>query len=228
MTISASKFEDFFDHYTGETHQESAVLMLYKELQYHAPSLLNERAAWIETYRTPPTDPLLRVPYFSQKDNATGTGYRECFSSSCAMVAAYYGRVKSDDEYNLIRARYGDTTSPEAQLRTLRSLGLKADFRTNGTTSRVKDLLNQGIPVPVGWLHKGHVTAPTGGGHWSVLIGYEADRWIVNDPNGEADLINGDYTADTNGQAQRYSHRNFNPRWEADGAGTGWYMVITK
>ena len=40
------------------------------------------------------------------------------------MVAAYYKKVKTDDEYNEIRAKYGDTTSVEAQLAALRSLGL--------------------------------------------------------------------------------------------------------
>jgi hypothetical protein len=29
----------------------------------------------------------LKVPYEYQLDNKSGTGYRECFSSSCAMVA---------------------------------------------------------------------------------------------------------------------------------------------
>ena len=46
-----------------------------------------------------------------------------------------------------------------------------------------------GQPVPVGWLHKGPVGAPTGGGHWSVIIGYKTGAWIVNDPNGEAKLV---------------------------------------
>ena len=33
--------------------------------------------------------------------------YRECFSSSCAMLAGYKGKVKSDDQYNLIRQGQG-------------------------------------------------------------------------------------------------------------------------
>ena len=35
-------------------------------------------------------------------------------SSASAMVAAYYKKVTTDDEYNEIRAKFGDTTSVEA------------------------------------------------------------------------------------------------------------------
>ena len=40
------------------------------------------------------------------------------------MVAAFYGKVKTDDQYNKTRERFGDTTSIEAQVRALRSFGL--------------------------------------------------------------------------------------------------------
>ena len=66
----------------------------------------------------------LAVSYQSQNDNASGTGYRECFSSSMAMIAMYWGKVQNDDEYNKLRSQYGDSTSAEAQLACLRSLGL--------------------------------------------------------------------------------------------------------
>ena len=39
-----------------------------------------------------------------------------------------WGKVGSDDEYNAIRAKYGDSTSAEAQLSALRSLGCIVQF----------------------------------------------------------------------------------------------------
>lgn len=176
----------------------------------------------------PATPKILKVPYFSQKDNASGTGYRECFSSSCAMVAAFYGKVITDDQYNNIRANFGDTTSCEAQLRALRFLGLKANFHTNGTNAKIKALLAEGIPVPVGWLHHGPNTSPSGSGHWSVIIGTEGEKWVVNDPAGQADLVKGGYTHDPNGHGERYSFKNFGKRWEVDGPGTGWYLEVRR
>ena len=173
------------------------------------------------------TSVLLKVPYEYQNDNASGTGYRECFSSSCAMLAKFYGKVKSDDAYNAIRAKYGDTTDSQAQVQALRSLGLQARFQTNCSPGLLETELRAGRPVAVGWLHHGPYNAPTGGGHWSVVIGFtDAGHWIVNDPNGEADLINGGYTANRNGAAIKYSQPRFNRRWEADGSGTGWALLV--
>jgi len=168
------------------------------------------------------------VPYFSQNDNASGTGYRECFSSSCAMVAAYFKLIDSDDAYNKVRARYGDTTDPQAQVQALRSLGLEARLVTNASSGLIETLLREGTPVPVGWLHKGPIDAPTGGGHWSVITGYDTANWIHNDPNGEADMVNGGYVNHKRGAAIAYSKRNFNRRWEVPTPGNGWLLHIRR
>lgn len=166
----------------------------------------------------------LTVAWQSQNDNKSGTGYRECFSSSCAMLAMFWGKVTSDDAYNNVRARFGDTTSAEAQLAALRSLGLKANFYTNGAPASLEAEINAGRPVAVGWLHHGHVSAPKGGGHWSVVIGYTDAAWIHNDPNGEALLVQGGYSKNTSGAGLAYSRKNWNPRWMPGGSG-GWFLT---
>ena len=172
------------------------------------------------------TSVLLKVPYEYQLDNGP-TGYRECFSSSCAMIAKFYGKVRSDDEYNKIRSKFGDTTDSQAQLTALRSLGLQARFVTNAAPGLLELELRACRPVAVGWLHQGPYNAPTGGGHWSVLIGFDPAYWICNDPNGEADLINGGYENHTKGAGVKYSKQRFNRRWcEIDGAATGWAILV--
>lgn len=170
-----------------------------------------------------PRNPLL-VKWQSQLDNRSGTGYRECFSSSAAMLAMYWGKVANDDQYNALRAKYGDTTSAEAQLLALRSLGLKAHFHTDGRPWILEAEIDAGRPVAVGWLHRGRVSAPNGGGHWSVVIGYTSTHWIHHDPNGEALLVRGGYTPNTNGAGVAYSRKNWDPRWMVDGTG-GWYLT---
>jgi GH24 family phage-related lysozyme (muramidase) len=172
------------------------------------------------------TSVLLKVPYEAQNDNESGTGYRECFSSSCAMIAKFYGKVKSDDEYNSIRGKFGDTTDSQAQLAALRSLGLQARFVTNAAQGLLDLELRAGRPVAVGWLHQGPYNAPTGGGHWSVVIGFTVEHWIHNDPNGEADLINGGYTSNKNGVGVKYSRPRWDRRWMPDGAATGWALLV--
>jgi hypothetical protein len=94
----------------------------------------------------------------------------------------------------------------------LRSLGLTANFATNGDRAALEQQINLGRPVAVGWLHHGSVSAPSGCGYWSVVIG-------------EADLVAGGYTANTNGAGQHYSWKNWQPRWEADGKSTGWLLT---
>lgn len=166
----------------------------------------------------------LTVAWQSQNDNKSGTGYRECFSSSCAMLAMFWGKVANDDAYNNVRSKYGDTTSAEAQLAALRALGLKADFHTNGTPAALEREIDQGRPVAVGWLHQGPAAAPRGGGHWTVIIGYTDAAWIHNDPNGEALLVQGGYSKNTKGAGLAYSRKNWNPRWMPGGSG-GWYLT---
>jgi len=173
---------------------------------------------------------ILSVPYEYQLDNQSGTGYRECFSSTCAMIARYYGKVKSDDEYNKIRAKYGDTTSKDAQLAALRSLGLVARFVTNGNAALLENEIRNGRPVAVGWLHKGSVSYPTGGGHWTCCIGFTPDSFVFNDPNGEANMVSGGYVNNSAaaGKGVKYSRTNWLRRWECDGKNTGWAILVTK
>jgi hypothetical protein len=169
----------------------------------------------------------LPVKWQSQLDNASGTGYRECFSSSCAMLAMYWERIKDDDAYNRVRSMFGDSTNAEAQLRALRLLKLAAHFRTDGRPEDIEREIDAGRPVAVGWLHKGPSSNPIGGGHWTVIKGYNDTHWIHNDPNGEAMLASGGYTTNRNGAGVAYSRRNWNPRWMPGGTG-GWLLTCSK
>ncbi|QNI68352.1 C39 family peptidase [Synechococcus sp. BMK-MC-1] len=229
--FSAERWRQFWDHWKAQPQQLEGIEQLRQAVISADPAILTEVASWRQTFSSlPPAPPApvhanpLPVIWENQNDNASGSGYRECFSSSCAMLARYWGKVSGDDAYNVIRARYGDTTSAEAQLAALRSLGLTANFATNGDRAALEAEIQAGRPVAVGWLHHGPATALTGGGHWSVVIGFSSTHAIHHDPNGEADLVQGGYTANTNGAAQHYSWTNWLPRWEADGPGSGWWL----
>jgi hypothetical protein len=211
----------------------------------HKPPMPHQQAAWnfawdqldeeqkaefLVMFRSDPPAKLslsvqLDVPYEYQLDNASGHGYRECFSSSCAMVARFWKRVASDNAYNVIRSRYGDTTDAMAQVKALQSMNLDAKFVTNASVTLVENELRNGRPIAVGWLHHGSSLNPTGGGHWSVLTGFDNQFWTVNDPNGEANLISGGYKSSAGGRGQRYSRLNFNRRWLVDGPNSGWAIL---
>jgi hypothetical protein len=75
--------------------------------------------------------------------------------------------------------RHGDSTDASDQIRVLRSLGIQAKFRPDGRIEQLIAQLQLGIPIPVGWLHHEPVSAPTGGGHWSLVVG-----WVPGQPDG--------------------------------------------
>jgi len=166
----------------------------------------------------------LEVPYCDQLDIADGQGWRECFSASSAMLAMYWGKEINENVYDKLRGRYGNSTTSEAQLDALRSLGLTADFQTNGTSILLKQELEAGRPVAVGWLCDGPVSAPRGGGHWSVIIGYDDTGFYINDPYGNCDLVDGGYRSHHDGAKLHYSYHNWVPRWRVEGTG-GWMLT---
>lgn len=172
--------------------------------------------------------PMLAVPYQFQRDNAGGNGWRECFSSSVAMLCMFHGRIRSDDAYISLRRPHGDTTDASAHLRTVRGLGLLPTFSQTWGRPTLEASIRAGVPVAVGWLHHGTAAKPTGGGHWSVVIGTNARGPIMHDPYGEPDLVNGGHIIHRTGRAVQCSWQNWLPRWTVEGPGSGWVFTVRK
>lgn len=177
-----------------------------------------------------PAKLVLPVPYYSQRDNKVDP-MRTCFSSSCAMLLKYIkpNSIANDDDYIKVVYAYGDTTDASVQVKALKDFGVSAEFCQDFGWSDIDAQLTRGIPVPIGVLHKGSVQSPTGGGHWLVIIGRNEDntRYVVNDPFGEMDLINGGYIS-SNGKQLLYSKKNLGPRFMVEGPGTGWAIKASK
>ena len=174
----------------------------------------------------------LDVPYFYQHDSATSHGGRMCYTSSMAMALDYIDpdKIDGDDDWYLnIVLYYGDTVSSEAQVAAARSLGYSCDFVMDGSEGRLIELLDQGIPVPIGILHHGPVDHPSGGGHWICLIGYDEKYFHVHDPAGELNLVGGGYpkSGPTDGKNQRYTRKNLMKRWLIANDNDGWLMDLS-
>ena len=209
--------------FKGLEHQLKGIERLEIELAKltEYPEIMNRSKDWYKEHYAKPIikkGSPLKVNYFSQMDDPTdfdGPGWRHCLSSSCAMIANFYNKIASDTAYRQIRKKYGDTTIQPAHVSALKELGLKAQFRTDGRLNDLYNEIDQGRPVAVGWLHKGHVTKPSGGGHWSVIIGYTDDGFIHHDPYGECLLTNGGYrtTEINSGRSILYNTKNWAPRW---------------
>jgi len=216
--------------FSGQDHQNQAWDNLQATL---TPEQLKNFAADFRASRKPakPTFPL-QVPYFYQRDSKTGHGERSCQSSAIAMVVEFLNPdlIKDDDEYLNLVFRFGDTISQAAQSKALNALGLKHQFKQNGTESELIRILDLGYPVPVGILHKGNIQNPTGGGHWITLIGYDEKYFYVHDPFGELDLINGGYpkTGPVDGKAKKYTRENLLKRWLIHSKNDGWFWDLSE
>lgn len=177
-----------------------------------------------------PRNPLVAVPYFPQLDNGP-EGYRQCQTSAIAMILSYLQvpGIHDDLDYLKVVNRYGDTTRQQAHQLALRALDVRARFVQNMTVAQAQAEIRAGLPVAMGILHRGPVTAPSGGGHWIVAYGFTDKAWIVHDPYGELDLVNGGWTAQggLHGMQQAYSFKNTNPRWLIEGPASGWAWVFS-
>ena len=234
--MSKISFPDFWKYYQATPNQLEAIVLLESQLPI---SLLADNASWVKKFREAEPEPEapkseavlanpLSVPYDCQLDNPSGDGWRECFSSSCAMAAMYWGVIKTPNEYHAIRPKFGDSTDASAQIRTLQSLGLEARFVQVGSVEKLKAQIDRGRPAPVGFLHHGSVSAPSGGGHYILAIGYTDTHLIAHDPYGELDVVNGGYpkTGGTYGKEIKYSWKNWAPRWSVSNDHDGWGVDI--
>ncbi len=172
--------------------------------------------------------------YYPQTDSRTAHADRMCFSSTMAMGIKYLWPksllgANADDDYLRTVLKYGDTTNSFAQIQAAATYKVKATFYRNGSLRSLQDRLEAGLPVPVGFLHHGPASAPRGGGHWVLLIGMTETHGIFHDPFGKLDNANGGYVSrGSGGKAVKYSWKNWLPRWEVDGPGTGWFMDLRK
>ena len=125
---------------------------------------------------------------------------------------------------DLAQRGFGDTTDATAQIKALASYGVKAQLMQNCDWVYLERQLKAGIPVPCGFLHKGGVGQPTGGGHWLCVIGLTQSHVLVNDPYGEMDVVNGTYIS-SKGAGLAYSRKNWGPRWLVEGPASGWAII---
>ena len=218
----------------GQPHQAEAVQLLQQSMP---DSLLQPTSPWIKAWRNPPEAPQpeagqnpLPVKYFWQQDNGP-EGWRQCQTSSIAMCLNYLGvpGINDDVDYLKIVQRYGDTTMQSSHQQALNELGVPARFRTDGSKQDLINRIDAGFPCPIGILHHGPVSAPSGGGHYICLIGHSDTHAICHDPFGDLDLVNGTWAAQgpQDGKSIHYSWKNLLPRWDLNnGVKDGWYWEI--
>lgn len=172
----------------------------------------------------------LHVPWYAQLDSSTDQGARMCFSSSCAMLLQYLKPntltgPNGDDQYLKRVQHYGDTTEIAAQIRALSSFGIRATMAKTATVQTLRNQIDAGIPVPCGYIHRGPLNRPSGGGHWLIVVGYTTKQLIVHDPYGSMNLNSGE-RASSVARFAKYDLNDFVLRWSVEPTGPGTYKHV--
>lgn len=229
MQIDLHNFFKFFDEKNPK--HVAGVEQLEKDLLLKAQELMQDDANWVRIFRTKVepavTSSILPVPYFPQTDNYRDAS-RTCNSSSCAMCLEYFKPgtlvgAKGDDAYVQKVFSIGDTTDHLVQTRVLKSYGIDSSFSYSLTFADLDRELSEGRPVVIGILHRGPLSAPTGG-HMVVVIGKTpAGDYVVNDPYGS---LNDGYTSSVyNGKGAVYKKSELVRRWCPKG-NDGWGRIF--
>lgn len=219
IDFSLLQYFEYFRY--GNPHQMAAIQQLQESLP---EELKREDAAWREAWAASGMEQWVLTPFFTQLDNPIQP-LRECLTSSAAMIAAKYKRVENDVEYAWDLKVHGDTTNIFAHIKTLQSYGLEATFRYDGSPEMIETEIRAGRPVLVGWIHRGPIEEPKGFGHWSVIVGYNRDEFIMHDPAGEPNMLKGGHRSG-GGKDYRVPRQQFLDRWQIEGKATGWMIVV--
>ena len=222
---------NFFLYYDPQNPKHvAAVEQLEVDLASREPDLLEDTSNWVRIFRTrlePVIPGVLVVPYFPQTDNYRDA-QRTCNSSACAMCLEYFKPgtlqgTKGDDAYIRKVFAIGDTTDHTVQTKVLSSYGITSRFSYNLSFADLDRELAAGRPVIIGILHRGSLSAPTGG-HMVVVIGKKGEDYVVNDPYGS---LNDGYTGPvTNGKGAVYTKSALEKRWTVDGPKSGWGRIF--
>ena len=223
---------NFFLYYDPKNPKHvAAVEQLEVDLVGKYPDLMEDTANWVRIFRTKVGSVIpgiLNVPYYSQTDNYTQKD-RTCNSSACAMCLEFLKPgtligANGDNAYLKKVIAVGDTTDHSVQTKVLTSYGVKSEFRYNLGFADLDRELSAGRPVVIGILHRGTLSAPTGG-HMLCVIGKKGEDYVVNDSYGS---LNDGYTgAVSNGKGAVYKITDLRYRWLEKGKDkTGWGRIF--
>ncbi len=164
-------------------------------------------------------------PYFQQEADKTGDSH--IFTISMCLNYLKTPNINGPMDYLKVLNKYGKSIHRWAHTQTLEEFGMNATFTYSADPQDIKDQIIQGLPVAASLLSKGDVTNPTRGTHLVAITGYGDGYWLVQDPFGEMDLINGLWSnrdADS-GRNVHYNFEDMNRRLFASGGGSGWCWV---
>jgi GH24 family phage-related lysozyme (muramidase) len=174
---------------------------------------------------------LRNFPYYYQQDDAPAA-WRRCQTQSIAMCLRYLDipGIETNLDYFKIVEKHGNITYQSSHKAALKELNVFVSFMLSVDEFDIKEQIDNGMPVVAGVYQRGPLSDLESRGHYVVISGYDKTHWLVQDPYGELDLINGGWksTGANIGNNIRYSFEEFNPRCFYGGGANGWCWLNFK
>jgi len=131
----------------------------------------------------PPNGVSLDVPYFYQYNNAYEPS-ATCGVTSTAMAINFWMPNTTTPDALYLEFGKSKAQSPSGIASIYTAKGIASDWTTTGTREQIRAHLDEGRPVVVHGFW-------TGSGHIAVIVGYDDDGWIANDPAGDWEVCYG-------------------------------------
>ena len=164
-------------------------------------------------------------PYFQQDPDKWSDS--QAFTMAMCLKYLKTPSINEVIDYLEVVNKYGRSRYRAANSQALIELGMGATFTQSADPQDIMDQIHNGLPVAASLLSKGDITAPTKGTHLVAITGYGKDYWLVQDPFGEMDLINGQWSRRDLGSGKdvQYSFEAMHPRLFVSGGASGWCWV---
>jgi ABC-type bacteriocin/lantibiotic exporter with double-glycine peptidase domain len=115
----------------------------------------------------------LTIPYHKQNKDHT------CGPASLRMVLEFLGIIKTENELEKLAETVEEGTTPEKLSNAAKSLGLHCYIKSPSSEQEVKNIIDSGLPVIVSYFDTDEL-------HYTVLVGYDENKFYFNDPwNGD-------------------------------------------
>jgi len=168
---------------------------------------------------------LKEFPYYQQEsDKVTDSSI---FTFAMCLKYLNTPGINGVMDYLKVINKYGKSIIRTAHVKALEEFGMKATFTYSLDPQDIKDQIHKGLPVAASLLSRGDITNPTRGTHLVAITGYGIDYWLVQDPFGHMDLINGLWSDRSfkAGQDAKYNCEQMEPRLFASGGASGWCWI---
>jgi predicted double-glycine peptidase len=147
--------------------------------------------------------PRVDIPHHRQSKPHT------CGPTSLRMVLEFLGLIKTEEELEMLAGTIEEGTTPYNLIKAAESLNLHCYVKSPSSVEEVKNFIDSGLPVIVSYFDTDEL-------HYSVIVGYDENKFYFNDPWDGTD------------QVEMMEIDKFVPLWYDRDKLDKWIMVLSK